>query len=410
MNSDKEQSIDLKTAQRLIIETCTVLPEETIGLSRCLNRFPVESLPALTALPGYDQSLRDGYAVSAHGSGENGQGCRFRVVDEVAAGDTRRLVLSSGEAIRIMTGGLVPAGTVAVVPLEQCVVADESIEITARFFEQQKSFIHGKGSELARGQVIVPKGAAIRAEQQILLAGVGYEKVSVVRKPRVSFFCTGSELVSGGKIKPAGKKFSANSHLLHGLISLAGAELLTQDTVPDDPGAVVRILTGMKQAGPDMIISTGGMGPGKFDLVEDAFSRAGGRGIYRSLHLRPGKSTLFGLLGSSLFFGMPGPPPAVQLLFNELIHPALLALQGAARCRPMEIQAFLTEDLPFNARGLPRLKSGQLSFAEGRCLVRPSNRVESSNCYVDCSAAGKGFRNGDQVTVHLADASLPVFG
>jgi molybdopterin molybdotransferase len=404
MNSDNEHSIDLRKAQSLILEECTVLPEEQLSLSLSLNRFPVRALTALEALPGYDQSLRDGYAISEPESGQRKSNC-FTVVDEVAAGDTRQLALAQGQAIRIMTGGLIPAACVAVVPKELCTVAGKTVEIAERFFEQKKSFIHSRGSEVARGQVIVPKGAAIRAEQQILLAGVGYDTVPVIRKPRISFFCTGSELVSGKEEKLAGKKFSANSHLLHGLINLAGAELQAQVTVKDAPDAVVRTFTEMSQSGCDIIISTGGMGPGKFDLVEEAFSRVGGKVIYRSLHLRPGKATLFGMLGKAIFFGMPGPPPAVHLLFNELIRPAILALQGAKVCRPQELQACLTEDLHLPERGLPRLKSGLLSFEDGKCLVRPSGRVEASNCYIYCSADERALKRGKKVTVHMTGLS-----
>ena len=98
---------------------------------------------------------------------------------------------------------------------------------------------------------------------------------------------------------------------------------------------------------------------------------------------------------------MPGPPPAVHLLFNELIRPAILALQGASSCRPQTIEAELSEDLSLPQRGLPRLKSGMLGFEGGRCLVRPVNRTEVSNCYIYCSAAGKGLSRGDKVTVHM---------
>lgn len=400
MNSDNDQSIDLEKAQNLIVEKCAVLQEEKLSLSFCLDRFPANALVALEPLPGYDQSLRDGYAISEHDPGQ-GKGNCFKVIDEVAAGDTRQLVLRPGEAIRIMTGGLIPERCIAVVPREMCTVASETVEIGGSLLGQKNSFIHAKGSELPRGQVIVPKGSAIRAGQQILLAGVGYDTVSVVRKPRVSFFCTGSELVSGGEEKLAGKKFSANSHLLHGLINLAGAELQAQETVIDDPDAVMRIFTEMGRSASDIIISTGGMGPGKFDLVEEAFCRVGGKVIYRSLQMRPGKSTLFGMLGDSLFFGMPGPPPAVHLLFNELIRPAILALQGAKSCRPQKIQACLTEELYLPERGLPRLKSGLLSFEDGKCLVRPSNRVEVSNCYIYCSPARRELKRGEKVTVHM---------
>ncbi len=405
MNNDIKQSVDLETAQGLILENCSVLPTETLSLSKSLNRYPAEPLAALESLPGYDQSLRDGYAI---GGQIRGRGNCFTIVDEVAAGDTRDLSLAEGEAVRIMTGGLIPKNTLAVVPEELCSVAGDTVETESLFPRLVNSFVHRKGCELARGALIVSQGSALRAEQLILLAGVGYDSVSLVRRPRISFFCTGSELVSGSDEKCAGKKYSANSHLLHGLITLAGAELQSQSMVRDDPDAVLKAFAGMSQSGCDIIISTGGMGPGKFDLVEDAFLRAGGKVVYSSLQLRPGKSTLFGILGDALFFGMPGPPPAVHLLFNELIRPAILALQGAKLCRPQKIEAYLTESLHISKHGLARLKSGLLSFEGGRCLVHSSNRVDMSNCYIYCPAAGGALACGDRVTVHMT-GSLPCF-
>ncbi len=406
MKSDTEQSVDLKKAQSLILGECMLLPEEQIGLAESLNRFPADSLLSLEPLPGYDQSLRDGYAIGTSELNDRGTlEHSFQVIDEIAAGDTRQLNLRQGEAIRIMTGGLVPAQCVAVIPQEFCEVVGDRLEVASSFLWQKKLFIHVKGSELAKGRVVVAKGAAIRPEQQILLAGVGYDTVQVVRKPRVSFFCTGSELVTGSEVKPAGKKFSANNHLLYGLINCVGAELLEQKTVKDDPEDVANILAEMSQSKCDIIISTGGMGPGKFDLIEEAFARVGGKVVYRSLLLRPGKSTLFGILGNTLFFGMPGPPPAVHLLFNELILPAIFALQGAKRCRPQELKAYLTEDLHLSKRGLARLKNGSVQVVDGKCLVRPINRIEPSNCHIYCSATRRHLRKGEKVTVHLQEFS-----
>ena len=405
MKRNNQQPVDLKKAQSLIIEECCSLPEEHVDLAESINRYPTSALLAREPLPGYDQSLRDGYAIGpldSKCSKEQGD-CCFQVIDEVAAGDTRQLTLRPGEAIRIMTGGLVPKQCGSVVPQEFCEIATKTIKVPSRFLDQKKLFVHVMGSELAKGRVVVPKGTPIRPEQQILLAGVGYDTVQVVRKPRISFFCTGSELVTGTELKPAGKKFSANTHLLHGLIELAGADLLEKKTVKDDPGIVAMTIAEMSRSQCDIMISTGGMGPGKFDLIEEAFADIGGRVVYRSLLLRPGKSTLFGMLGKTLFFGMPGPPPAVHLLFNELIRPAVLALQGAKHCRPRKLKAYLSEDLYLPKRGLPRLKSGVLQVVDGRCVVRAANRIEPSNCHIYCFAARRRLRKGEKVLIHLQE-------
>lgn len=403
MQRDNEQQIDLKKAQRLIVEECCPLSGEQVELADSINRFPANALLAQEPLPGYDQSLRDGYAIGPPVSKEKGERENsFQVIDEVAAGDTRTLTLQAGEAVRIMTGGLVPKQCISVIPQECCVRTKGIINVPSSSISLEgKRFIHEKGAEFSKGRVLVAKGTPIRPEQQILLAGVGYDTVQIVRKPRVSFFCTGSELVTGSELKPAGKKFSANTHLLQGLIQHAGANLLEQKTVKDDPDAVAVTLADMGRSGCDILISTGGMGPGKFDLVESAFADIGGRVIYRSLFLRPGKSTLFGVIGKTLFFGMPGPPPAVHLLFNELIRPAVLALQGAKHCHPRKVKAYLTEDLYLSKRGSPRLKSGAMRIVDGECQVHPTNRTETSNCNIYCPPTRRRLRQGEKVLIHL---------
>ncbi len=402
-NGISEQSIDLATAQDLLLEACSVLSSEKVGLADAVGRIAARSHKALEALPAYDGSLRDGYAIGqASGNTDDSDLEVFQVVDEVAAGDTRKLSLMKGEAIRIMTGGLIPAGCRAVVSQEHCERREKTVRVPVRSLNVANTFIYKKGSEVAKNQVILPEGIAVNADQQISLAGVGYEFVNVVRKPKMSFFCTGSELVTEpGAEKQAGQRFSGNNYLLSGLIPRYGAVLLEQETVVDDAKQVVSLMERMSNTDCDVLLSTGGMGAGKFDLIEEAFASCGGETIYRSLNMRPGKSTLVGKLGDTLFFGLPGPPPAVQLLFHELIRPAICRLQGVEQCKPQKTTATLSEDLSFPQRGLLRLKSGQLTFADGACLVRPVKKGEVSNCYIVCSSEKNFFASGEKVVIHL---------
>lgn len=407
MSENSTQSIDLETAQKLIVQACVVLPREAAQLSYALGRVAAEPHTALEALPGYDGSLRDGYAVGRPAETADPGLVVFRIIDEVAAGDTRSLTVGMGEAVRIMTGGLIPAGCQAVIPQEDCSIEGQDVMVPVRPFQQPKTFIHKKGSQIAEGNVILEKGVAVNSEQQVLLAGSGYDAVEVVQKPKVSFFCTGSELLTDTSAnKLAGQRFSGNSHLLSGMISRYGGELLKQEMVADESSQVVALMERLAGSDCDILISTGGMGPGKFDLIEDAFAQCGGETIYRSLNMRPGKSTLFGKLGDTLFFGLPGPPPAVELLFHELLRPAFCALQGLERCRPRKIQATLTEDFFMAKRGLLRLKSGVFSLREGLCLVRPAKRGELSNCYIFCLPEKQSIHKGDMVEIHLTVSNL----
>jgi molybdopterin molybdotransferase len=286
-------------------------------------------------------------------------------------------------------------------------VKGRKLSVAVDPLQRPKSFIHKRGSEIAEGAVILEKGVIVSSDHQVLLAGTGYNTVRVVKRPRVSFFCTGSELLTDTTVhKQAGQRFSGNSHLLSGLINRYGGELVEQETVVDDSKQVVALMDRMAKNSCDILISTGGMGPGKFDLIEEAFARCGGEIIYRSLHMRPGKSTLFGRLGSTLFFGLPGPPPAVQLLFHELLRPAFCALQGVEQCSPQKIKAILTEELNLAKHGLLRLKSGVFSLHDGSCLVRPATRDEPSNCYIFCPPEKQFIPKNDMVKIHLTVSCL----
>jgi len=407
MIANDRHSIDLEIAQRRIVQACSTLSGEKKALSSALGRVSAKGHPALEDLPGYDGSLRDGYAVGTAADNSNPACADYRIIDEVAAGDTRNLTVGTGEAVRIMTGGLIPTGCQAVIPQENCSVEGQNVRVVINPLQQPKTFIHKKGSEITKGAVILEKGVTISSEQQVLLAGTGYNSVEVVRRPRVRFFCTGSELLTDTSVnKQAGQRFSGNSHLLTGLINRYGGDLLEQETVVDDSKRVIALIKRMAQNDCDILISTGGMGPGKFDLIEDAFARCGGETVYGSLSMRPGKATLFGKLGNTLFFGLPGPPPAVQLLFHELLRPAFCALQGLKQCGPQKIKAILAEDLILAKHGLLRLKSGVFHLHEGSCLVRTAKRSELANCYIFCSPERQLIPKGDMVEIHLTVSCL----
>ncbi len=402
-----QDALSLEEAQKLILQNCDVLSQENIPLARSLHRFPASSLKALSPLPDFDGSLRDGYGIAVP---ETGGSCHFRIVDEVAAGDIRTLRLSPGEAVHIMTGGLIPDGCQGVVPQEQCRCEGKNIFVPEKFIGKTGFFIHSRGSNLQKGQIIVIRGERIGPEHQIDLAGVGYAAVPVRRRPRVAFFCTGSELLVTGDKREKGEKFSANPVLLQSLVSLAGADYDNCGNVADKPEDVLQQLEGLKGSNCDVIVSTGGMGPGRYDLVEEAFSRMGGQILYRSLTLRPGKSTLFGRVSGKLFFGLPGPPPAVLLLFNELVRPALLALQGASECLPRRVTAYLAEELLLKKRGLARLKSAAIQNTDGRCTVQPCRHGEPANAYIYCPADRRVLEKGGKVDVHLVDAGCSPVG
>jgi len=387
--------------EELIAETVPPLPEENCSIAASPGRVASRPLPARVPQPGYDQATRDGFAVGAGGDSV-ADGRRFRIVGEAPAGDTQRRMLPPGQACRIMTGGMVLDGAERVVPQEDCVVEDGMVLVSARGLARHTIFIAGKGSQITEGELLVDQGSILQIEQSALLASCGHIEIEVYRRPRVGFFCTGSELVELAAQLVPGLKLSTNRYLLEGLIHQFLAEPENLGIIPDKGGDLDRVLAKITSASLDAVISTGGMGPGKYDLLEDAFRRTGGKVVSRSLAMRPGASTLIGKLGRAVFFGLPGPPGAVRTLMNELVGPALLQLQGVREYQPLAVRARLSERVDLRRADVLHVKSGVLHMAARDVEVRLAGRMETPSCFVLFPPGCGVLEPGAEVEVHLA--------
>lgn len=390
----------LQQALQIIKETLQRLPGETVELGEALNRIAFTDIVADSPMPAFAESTRDGYVISL--DDRQGGAGRYRIVDEIAAGRVRKVAgLAAGTACRIMTGGCLPEGSERVVPYEQCVEEDGEVFIAEHLLQAPQSYIRRVGSEIAKGQRLVSRGVKLRAEHLELLASCGILKVPVSASPAVGYFCTGSELRLSTAGLKNGQKVSSNSCLLAGLASSFGG-------IPEDLGIVGDTSLELRDVFAlargldlDAIISTGGMGPGKYDLVENAFVEAGGTILFNALAVRPGKAVVFGRLGEALFFGLPGPPYAVRTLMHELAGPALLAMQGAKDPGPKWIQAYLLHPLESKYLEVLQFRDGVLELAGGRCSVRLAERLETANCHILLHPGSTRFAEGELVDVHL---------
>lgn len=385
----------------LIAGIVASLPEEVVSLAASSGRVTVRPLLARVPQPGYDQATRDGFAVGVRGDSVVDD-VRFRIVGEAPAGNTRRRVLAAGQACRIMTGGMLPDGATRVVPQEDCVVEDGMVLVSARGLARNNAFIARQGREVAAGELLVHPGSILQTEHLGMLASCGHAEIEVCRQPRVGFFCTGSELVESAAQLVPGLKLSTNRYLLEGLIRQFLADPENLGIIPDQTGELDRIIAKIKTATLDAVISTGGMGPGKYDLLEDTFRRAGGEIIASSLAMRPGASTLIGRLGRAVFFGLPGPPGAVRTLMNELVGPALLQLQGVGDYEPVSVSARLTERVELRRTAVLHIKPGVSRVTERGLGVRLAGRLETPSCFVLFPPGQEVYPFGCEVEVHPA--------
>lgn len=401
-----QESLGLASAKKIIRSHLQRTKEEVVSLDEALFRVPVNSLRAQKPQPGYDQSTRDGYVLSAKSDSLYADGQCFTIEGEIPAGSIGKRKLHNGTACRIMTGALVPAGGIRVIPQEDCRISGRNVLVPNSVLERRNPFIRKRGCEIEKGRAVVQAGDRILPEHLVLLAATGHSVIEVHRRTRVAFFCSGSELVASPAEEAEGLKVSGNRYLLGSLIRLSGGIPEYLGNIADNASELAAIFSGLDLDATDVILTTGGVGPGKYDLLERAFTEAGGEIFYRSLHVRPGKSTLFGLLGRALYFGLPGPPPAVSALFNELVGPALHFMQGMKKYRPLEVRASLQVPVFFKETGAPCFKGAVIDMQNGRCLVRLTEENEAPDGYIHFAGRRKNFAAGEMVKVHLTGSYL----
>jgi len=393
-------SLSLSQAQQQIVESLSSLSPETVSLDKALGRIAAHSIKSTLPKPSFDQSTRDGYAVSEVDE-SNSDNITFRLVAEVAAGSLAPVSIQLGEAVRIMTGAQIPSGCNQVVPFEICREAGGRVSIPEQCLRSQDKFIRYLGKDLPVGRVIAGHGRRLLPDNLLMLAENSRTTAEVYRQPKVVVLCTGSELVTPGQEMLQGQKISGNGVLLQALIQEVGGICLQIRTAPDTSAEIIACLEKMIALEPDMIVTTGGMGPGKFDLLEHVFSRLGGQVFYNHLQVRPGKSTLYGNLTGVPFFALPGPPPAVRLLFHELVAPALCKLQGMRRSLPLLVEAQLLEAVSAGKSSHLSLKGGVVVLEDGFLGVRLAGRQDAVNAVLYLDGKKSSFVVGNSVPVHL---------
>ncbi len=390
----------LQEAHAVIAAELRPLGQKKVPLSQALCRVNAEILFAVQAEPFYSQATRDGFALAGQPRLVDNSFAEFQIRGERAAGCTEQRVLQSGQAYRIMTGAMLPEKTARVVPFEVCQEEGPRLFVLEKELRREQLYIRPQGQDIKKGQFLIDAGTRLCSDHLFLLAESGLQQIKVSRCPRVVVLCTGNELIGAGENLLPGQKVSTNEILLASLLQEQGCCLVRSIRVQDDLDALVRQIEEVVTLdAPDLLITTGGTGPGKFDLMEQAVASLQGDPLYNLLKIRPGKSTLFALVQGVPLFALPGPPPAVRLLFHELIIPGLHRLQGVARGKLASgdlVDATLTEPVRLSRTGYLSLKTARATLSNGQVQVRPTRILEPMNAimHLFCPADGLSKQHG----------------
>jgi molybdopterin molybdotransferase len=317
--------LTIEQALDQVLARVSPLDTERVPIAAAAGRVLAEPALAAVDLPPFPSSAMDGFAVRSRDTPG-----RLPVVARIAAGRPAGRELGSGEAMAIATGGVVPARSDAVVPIEYVVDHDNEVEIPDPV--EPGSNVRPRGGDVRRGAVVVPAGTRLGAAQIGALAAAGIGEVACGRVPRAAVLATGTELRPPGSELGPGEVYEANASMLAAALRSAGAEVEPLAPVADDRDAHSAALERGLEA--DVLITSGGVSVGPHDLVRSVARDLGVAEVFWGVSVKPGKPLAFGVRGRTLVFGLPGNPVSSLVSFELFVRPAVLALQGLADPRP----------------------------------------------------------------------------
>lgn len=395
-------------ARRLLLAEVEPPGAERVPLGECLGRVTAEPARAATAVPGFDNSAMDGYAVRSADLGA-GQ-VPLRVVGESRAGHPATAAVAPGEAVRISTGAAIPAGADAVVPVEQAREEDGAVVPTAAPVEAG-AHVRLAGEDIAAGAEAVPAGRRIGAAELGVLASLGTELAVCARRPRVAVISGGDELLQPGQPPRPDRIYDSNRFGLVAMATEAGAAASHAGGMRDDLDSTRAAIAAALDA--DLLVLSGGVSVGRHDHVKEALAELGVEQLFWRVALKPGGPTWGGVLRrdgarSTVVLGLPGNPVSALVTFRLFARPAVLAATGRDpdEGRATAILAEAVAKKPGRAVYLRcRLEPGEAGWTAHLTTERQGSHVLSSMLGADCLAVVPAEREsveaGERVEVLL---------
>lgn len=317
------------------------LPEEWTPLHEADGRVLTRPLVARRTQPPQDVSSMDGYAVRAADLPG-----RLTVIGEAAAGHPFAGSLSAGEAVRIFTGGEMPAGADTVVIQEDVTREGDHVAVPAAVPAGQ--FIRRQGLDFTEGVAALAAGTRLNPRSLALAAAMNHPALPVHRRPRIAILSTGDELVEPGTEPGPGQVVSSNSFALAAIVRREGAEAMVLPTAPDRLDETLAAVRGARAAGADILVTSGGASVGEYDLMREVIAAEGAELGFWKIAMRPGKPLMTADLAGMRLIGLPGNPVASFVCATLFLVPLIRRLAGRADLHPQEEMAVLGEALPAN--------------------------------------------------------------
>ncbi len=328
---------------------------EQLALRECLGRILAEPITSGINVPGHDNSAMDGYAIRAADLGAES----LSLIGESFAGHPFEGECGPGQAVRIMTGAMIPSGCDTVIMQEQVEREGERIHILGEHKPGEN--VRLAGEDMAAGEVVLQPGKRLDPAELGLIASLGIAEVRVRRRLRVAFFSTGDELCSLGEVPQEGQIYDSNRYTLYGMLKRLDAEVIDMGVIADIPEAIEAAFN-EAAAVADVVLTSGGVSVGDADYVKQTLDKLGQVDFWK-IAMKPGKPLAFGRLGKAAFFGLPGNPVSAMATFYQIVQPSLRHMQGV-ESQPLRLRLPLIGSL--------KKRPGRTDFQRG-VLVRDSD-------------------------------------
>lgn len=389
---------------RIMAALSPLQEHQRVPLLEAMGRVLVEDIPADIDIPPFDNSAMDGYAVQAAdvATATSERPVSLRVLGEIAAGRVATGALGPGQAYRILTGAPIPAGADAVVPYEDtdgqgfggwsgaagAALAAEERQVQVYRSVERGDNLRRAGEDQKKGEVVIRSGTVVRPAEVGVLASLGRTQAWVYRRPRVAVLSTGDEVVPVDQPLRPGQIRNANSWSLLALISHYGGSPIPLGIAPDRPEAVRAGLLAGVAAGADLLLTSGGVSMGDYDVVKGVLQEEGDIAFW-SIDLRPGKPLAFGAVQGVPIIGLPGNPVSSMVTFELFARPAILRLAGHSRLRKVELLATALQPIT-NRSGRENYMRGVVSPAGKSRPSRPSHLPDITSADAGSTAPETG--------------------
>ena len=401
--------LSVEEALKRILADIKPLAITHVPLSEACGLVLAQDIVAQEDIPPFDNSAMDGFALLSKNSKlVNGQPAHLRVTGEIAAGYVASSAVEDGTAMRIMTGAPVPPGADTIIQVELTRSAGPDspwVEVLEEVAPGNN--IRPAGEDIQRGQTVLTQGTEIGAWEIGILATLGWASVPVIRRPRVAILGTGDEVVDIGESLQPGKIRNSNSYLLEAAVRQAGAEAhrlgVARDTVESLREKFSEAMTY------DLILTSGGVSVGDFDLVKKIMQEQGNIDFWR-INMRPGKPVAFGYIGEAPLLGLPGNPVSTAVTFELFGRPLIRKMLGHTRLLKPQIDVIVKDGVGDRAMRRHYVRA-HVTWQDGRFIAHTTGNQGShvmtsllnANAFVIVPEGGVVIQPGDTAKAMMLD-------